>query len=494
MPNEIELKLRIATADIPQLKRHAAIRKHLIGKALTRRLVSTYYDTDDLQLMDRKVSLRVRRMSGGWFQAVKAAGHSLAGLHQRLEWEDIISKGEPDFTKITDPSLTPIFDDLKLRQALKPIFTTDMQRTEWQLDYEGSKIELSLDNGQLIAGKQQQPMVEIELELKDGQVAHLFALALQLQADIPLTIENVSKAQRGYAYYRSFQQQVAKAKSAQITADDSLNQALEKSGWECLRQLQANQGLALEGTEIEGVHQMRVALRRLKVVLRLFKLHDEEINADLNWLNTLLAKARDLDVMLTETLPQLKLPAAEAQQVQEHFQRSRKRAYQAVRQGLNSQRYQHLLLALGHKIASGIPHGNSPLSSQAGPALQKLHKRLLQRGKGLHKLASNEQHEARKSARHLRFALEFIAPALSGKRAAAKTEAMLEEIKTLQSLLGRLNDTATTAQTLALAARRTPALLPAAQLWQHDAARQLKRSKPKLKAAWKQFKQAKIAW
>ena len=84
MPNEIELKLRIAKADIPRLRRHAAIRHHLIQKAITRRLVSTYYDTPSLQLFDKRVSLRVRRMSGGWFQAIKAAGHSLAGLHQRL--------------------------------------------------------------------------------------------------------------------------------------------------------------------------------------------------------------------------------------------------------------------------------------------------------------------------------------------------------------------------------------------------------------------------
>ena len=493
MPNEIELKLRIATTDIPQLKRHAAIRKHLVGKALTRRLVSTYYDTDDLQLMDRKVSLRVRRMSGGWFQAVKAAGHSLAGLHQRLEWEDIISKGEPDFTKITDPSLTPIFDDPVLREALKPVFTTDMQRTEWQLDYEGSKIELSLDNGQLIAGQQQQPMVEIELELKDGKVAHLFALALQLQADIPLTIENVSKAQRGYAYYRTFPQLASKAKAAQVSADDTLNQALEKTGWECLRQLQANQGLALEGEDIEGVHQMRVALRRLKVVLRLFNLHNEDIRDDLRWLNTLLAKARDFDVMLTETLPQLKLPTAETLQLQAHFQRSRKRAYQALRQGLNSQRYQHLLLALGHSIASGISEGSNALPNHAATALRQLYKRLLKRGKGLHKLASAEQHEARIAARRLRFALEFLGPALAGKRAQQQVDAMLDDIKALQSLLGELNDAATTAQTLTLAARRSPALLPAAKLWQRNAARQQKRSKPELKAAWKQFTRAKMA-
>lgn len=129
MQNEIELKLRINARDILRLRRHPAIRNHLIAEPVTRRLISTYYDTPELRLLDQSISLRVRRMSGGWFQAVKGSGHALAGLHQRFEWEDIIARGTPDFTKITEPSLARIFADQALRAALQPVFLTDVQRT-----------------------------------------------------------------------------------------------------------------------------------------------------------------------------------------------------------------------------------------------------------------------------------------------------------------------------------------------------------------------------
>ena len=68
----------------------------------------------------------------------------LPGLHQRMEWEDIIAAGHPDFSKITEPALTRIFDEPTLRHALAPIFTTEVRRTEWHLAWDnGDRIELA---------------------------------------------------------------------------------------------------------------------------------------------------------------------------------------------------------------------------------------------------------------------------------------------------------------------------------------------------------------
>ena len=215
MSNEIELKLRIDATDVARLRRHPALLRQLTEPPLTRRLTSIYFDTPDLQLLDVAISLRVRHMAGGWFQAVKGAGHSLAGLHQRMEWEDIISSDQPDFDKITEPGLAAIFADPALRRALRPIFITDVERTEWQLVFaDGSAIEAALDLGELQpgAGSADWPhenICELELELKRGNASHIFELALALQADIPLQIENISKAQRGYAHFRRFPSPIA---------------------------------------------------------------------------------------------------------------------------------------------------------------------------------------------------------------------------------------------------------------------------------------------
>src|SRR5450830_578825 len=232
--NEIELKLRITEHDAQALFTHQAIQKNLISPAQTRRLISVYYDTPTLQLLDASISLRVRSMSGGWFQAVKSTGSSIAGLHQRMEWEDIIAGPEPDFSKITEPSLAAIFADIELCQALKPIFTTDVSRTEWQLAYASSQIELALDMGKLIINSQadgttitESDISEIELELKQGNPSDVFTLAIALQQDIALTIENTSKAEYGYAHFRP----------APFKMAASIKDGLENP-WHCLQTLQ----------------------------------------------------------------------------------------------------------------------------------------------------------------------------------------------------------------------------------------------------------------
>jgi triphosphatase len=202
---EVELKLSIDAADIPRLKKHPLIKALQTAKPRTRRLLSIYYDTPQLTLHNQGFTLRVRRMSGRWFQAVKGGGSAANGLHQRYEWEDKISRGEPDFNKlvnITHPELVILFASETLRNSLKPLFSTDTKRSEWQLTCaDGSHVELALDVGHLlIDGKQHEAICEVELELKSGHVANLFELAAKLQADIALQAENTSKAQRGYDY------------------------------------------------------------------------------------------------------------------------------------------------------------------------------------------------------------------------------------------------------------------------------------------------------
>lgn len=200
---EIELKLRINKDDIARLKRQKVIKKHLASKPRTRRLISIYYDTPDLQLVKTGLSLRVRRMSGGWFQSIKTAGSAIKGLHNRMEWEDLLHSGKPDFSKITDPALIKVFGNPALQAALKPIFTTDVKRTEWQLMLPKGQIELALDVGALVIEHQTKADIyELELELKSGEEIQLFEFANALQKNIVLTPENTSKAELGYRFYQ----------------------------------------------------------------------------------------------------------------------------------------------------------------------------------------------------------------------------------------------------------------------------------------------------
>jgi triphosphatase len=447
MANEIELKLRIRVADLPRLRQHPAVKQALVGKPITRRLTSIYYDTPQLALLDADLSLRVRRMSGGWFQAVKGAGHSLAGLHQRMEWEDLLARGEPDFDKITDPALTPTFGNPELRAALRPIFTTDVRRTEWQLQLaDGSEVEMALDLGDLIVDEKREPICEVELELKSGAPIRLFEFALTLLDDIPLWIENVSKAQRGYAHYRPQEPTVRRARDVRLKPGMAPADACRAILWECLAHLQGNHDAVLLAQDSEGIHQMRVALRRMRSAMSMFAAvmpPADLLKEEIRWLTGILGAARDLDVFLEETLPPLQQALAHPglQQLGEQAQNQVALAHAEVRSTLESQRYQRLLLQLGVWMEHPAPSTeNQALAPFARDLLSRRYRRLRRYGKHCAELSGEERHALRISAKKLRYAAEFLASLYK----AEASRPFLRRLTRLLGVLGELNDLAMT--------------------------------------------------
>jgi inorganic triphosphatase YgiF len=266
-------------------------------------------------------------MSGGWFQAIKSTGQSLGGLHQRLEWEDLLTRNAPDFHKITEPHLANIFADPKLRAALKPVFIVDVFRTDWRLQYpDGSIIEVSADIGDLksatdLACEHICPIQELEIELKQGNTYHLFELALALQQTIPMSIENRSKAQMGYSYLRPQPLIKTHAQAMNIKrfkSPPTTKQIMQ----EALTSLQNNQEILKKVNYTPAVYHMKLANNRLASALAYsgFRATDRDTLSmiqDLAWLAQFLNSPCD------------------------DF------AYQQLNAILNGQRYQSLLLSLG---------------------------------------------------------------------------------------------------------------------------------------------------
>ena len=459
MGNEVELKLSIDRKDAARLRSHPAIVAACVGKPITRKLTSIYYDTPDLKLLDAGISLRVRRMSGRWFQSVKAAGSSLAGLHQRMEWEDVIAAGQPDFTRILEPALIRLFADQELRDTLKPIFQTEVRRSEWQLAFDNDdKIELALDLGQLVADKNREPISEIELELKGGNAGRLFDLALELQKDIPLTLENVSKAQHGYAHYRPQPPGISKARLPKLARDADAHSAFKQIAWECINHLQSNLGMVLHSTDVEGVHQMRVALRRLRSAFALFRdilgrENSTALLAELVWLTDTLGKARDLDVFVTQTLPPIIAQFENHPgllKLRDKALAAQTEAYAEARAALVSQRYHRLLLTLAawlenERWRENAPGADSPrVLDIATATLTKRHKQLRRHGERLVHMHPEERHITRISAKKLRYAAEFFASLYSS----AKSRSFIQDLSRLQDCLGVLNDITVTEKLL----------------------------------------------
>src|SRR5262249_46780786 len=121
-----------------------------------------------------------------------------AGLFQRHEWEAPIASDTPDLRATRHTALDRL-NGKKLARTLKPVFETRVHRTVLPVRRNGSRIQLTLDQGLVQLGRKSMPINEVELELKRGHAADLFAVARELTGRMPARFAVSSKADRGYA-------------------------------------------------------------------------------------------------------------------------------------------------------------------------------------------------------------------------------------------------------------------------------------------------------
>lgn len=452
MPSEIELKLTIDPAHVERLRRHPVLESMVQGKPRRHKLRSIYFDTPEQDLLRAGFALRLRRMSGRWVQTVKGDGRVEGGLHSRNEWEWPVQGGKPEPAPSTAPDLAQLLTP-KLRAQLRPLFVTDFWRTAWQLrTKQGAEIELVLDQGEVRAGDRCQPISEVELELKTGEVASLFEVALSIQKQVPFWIEDLSKAQRGYLLCSGETPPPRMAQPVRLAPEMPVAQAFQRIAGECLAQLQGN--MAKLGQDPEYLHQARIAVRRLRSALSLFGIALSEAPADvvkeLRWLMGYLGPARDWDIFVTQTLPQItaQLPDNRAlTRLQADAAALRDAHRQAALEAILSQRYTTLILTLGLQLArQAEPPGESvTLGEFATRTLTRQHKHVRRKSRRHAALNTAERHALRIAAKKLRYAAEFFAGIYPHKRA----RLYLAALAALQNVLGALNDAAVTQRLLA---------------------------------------------
>ena len=462
MSNEVELKFLIAPDDVERFLHHPVFQTVARHELLPQQLVSVYYDTPAFDLRKNRIALRLRRMGDRWIQTVKTEGKVAGGLHERPEWECETAENTLNFDAIPNPTVREFFADEKIHWALRPVFVTEFTRTSSLLEFPwGEMVECSLDQGEIRAGEQRVPLCEVELELKTGHPARLFELALGLQEGILFKLENVSKAERGYRLITPTALVPSKAQTPELTGESSPSKVLVcilRSG---MTHLQANEAGVVQWEDPEFLHQMRVALRRIRSALSIFSdyvqhAESEPLKEELRWLTRELDAARNWDVFVLETLPPILAAFPEHQGLswlkttgEEWRHQQNLRAHDAVA----SDRYQRMLLRLGAwlcrqpwredaKNGEGvIEKGVIPFVSRI---LQKRHRRLKKKGKLLVTLSPGQRHEVRIAAKKLRYAAEFFSSLYPHKR----TRRYIAALAGLQEVLGALNDAATTVSLL----------------------------------------------
>jgi CHAD domain-containing protein len=201
---------------------------------------------------------------------------------------------------------------------------------------------------------------------------------------------------------------------------------------------------------VDDVHQMRIALRRLRVALRLFghmlpNQEATELKHELRWLARGLGAVRDLDVHTAEfrdhvrgTSPQC---ASELGEYELDLRRQRATARTELRALLASDRYRALLATLERLVGAGPSPAalrrfkSFSIREGAIAHLRRSRKRVLALGRKLDAEASaDDLHRLRIRAKRLRYELEFF------REPYAALGTPIAAVKELQDVLGADRD------------------------------------------------------
>ena len=345
-PKEIELKLRVTPEDIAVLRNHQHFASSL-RNSTHEKLISVYFDSDDRFLRDHGVTLRVRHIDGKRVQTVKTANRG-SGLFERLEWEQAIEGDLPDLSRLKDTALGPIYTDDDVRNSLKPVFETRIERTSYHLNENGADIIMAVDEGQIVAADSSCAVSEIELELKHGNAAALFKVARDILSIVPAQIDVKSKPERGYELLEKAPIATETASDPELKAKINTGRAFTLIGRACLHHLVANVP-AMLNRNAEALHQMRVALRRLRAAISLFSevVSDDRVNiikTELRWLARECGPARDVDTLLIEVLKPLRKQHIKDPgliSISKMFERKRLKGYQQVLAAVQSAAIPH---------------------------------------------------------------------------------------------------------------------------------------------------------
>ena len=292
MSSETEIKIDLSEEAVNSLVGSDLLGEP--GKLMDQR--STYFDTRDRRLWQEGYTLRIRKVGDARTQTVKATGPA-GSLFARSEWETPVEGDEP----VLDHT-SPLIGEFGKGLQLEPVFEVVVKRRQWDLEENGSRIEVVIDDGEVISGDRRSPIREGEVELKDGKRTDLFVVARKIDAITGFRFCVRSKAERGFRLIDA-QKSVFKAEPIHLDTDMNAAFAFRASAFSCVRQFRLNEDVLLQKNNPEALHQARVALRGLRSAFSLFKAvipgdEPQRLKEELRWIAAVLGEARNIDVLL----------------------------------------------------------------------------------------------------------------------------------------------------------------------------------------------------
>jgi CHAD domain-containing protein len=506
---------------------HAGLEARSTGRKL---VVDHYIDTDDLRLYAAGYAARLRTARGkaeATLKSIVSGGDPESGLRRRLELNEPVRYALlHSLVDARGRVATQIRQHTTVRE-LRVLFTVRTDRRTYVLAApSGTEVgEVAIDDTMIEAGNSLAAIRRIEVEALEPaaeeelarfvevlRVAHRlrpgtsskFGTGLTLARDAgvvkalpePLVLSTSQVPSKPAPTSVAASSVPAAAVTAPVPAapplpapeaaplpDGSLAAFVRSVVNAQLAAIRANEEETRLGEDIEALHDMRVATRRLRTALRLFgaALPAEaaaEVNDGLRWLAAELGVVRDLDVQL-ERLTELRARASdevpvpgtvidpEALEPLAGLLEERRVAARArLIESLDSPRLPALYGALERLAVLGLadlPEGvEVPALTALPPILERRFRAFERRARVIDEGEAPAMllHEARIRAKRLRYAAEFATPLYSGR-----ASALVAAIKRTQDLLGLHQDAEVAIADLRTLAEEGTGRLPTATLF-----------------------------
>jgi CHAD domain-containing protein len=424
--SEVETELKYEAGGAPPALRDLPGVSEVEGPG-TERLSAVYFDTADLRLARHGATLRRRTGGGdaGWHLKVPVGGDSRVELRLPLD--------EGPATNAPPAELAELTFGMARGVSIRPIALVKTKREVWRL----------LDDaGQLVAEVADDRVTARRLDDESSTVDKWRELEVEL-AD-PSAGPALDRALRKAGLRRSRHS----SKLARILPAVTAPPAGDTAGDAVLAYLRAQfdeivkQDLRVRRDEPDAVHRMRVAARRLRSVLRVYRRllpGTSRLRSELRWLGRRLAGSRDLEVQqehlrsAVSSLPVELAVGPVSARLDRHFAPALASARADVLVTLGDKRYRRLLDSVDQLLADpGLAsRASRPASSELPRQLRKAYRRTKRR------LSSDTLHRTRKAAKQYRYALEVAEPAVGRRARRAR-----KQVRALTKVLGEHQDAA----------------------------------------------------
>jgi CHAD domain-containing protein len=416
-----------------------------------RELHDTYCDTEDWRIHRAGFTLRIRRTAVGAEATLKSMAAGVDGLRDRREMnEPVPAEAGTDLAALPGPVGAAV-RSLTGSRPLRSLFDLQTTRRPFALILNGAEVgEVTLDTTTVPAPSGGAPLTlrRIEVEVAAERLDEALPFVEALRAACGLVPAQIGKFAAGLWVHALVPLGMPELGPTAITPSMSTGEVVfAVLRRHCTAMLAHEPGTRL-GEDAEELHDMRVAIRRLRTIIRLFKdalpARAQRLRAELGWIGRVLGEVRDQDVQLAQVRGWMEaaLPGESAALalLLPVYERRREAARRRMLRTLDSRRYERLTAGLIRMLRRGpsrrLPAARRPIVETAPDLIER---RFRQMRKAARRLTADAPpaayHALRIRGKRLRYAVEAVTD-IYGDPA----RKLIKRLVAVQDILGEMQD------------------------------------------------------